>query len=297
MLCSMNLHHLKVFLAVAEAGSISAGAEQLHISQPAVTREIRDLEASVGIQLFDRQTRGVSLTEAGERLRDYARRIFALEQAAERDLQTFVNIQHGELLIGASATLGTYWLPPLLSRFRQQHGHIFISLEVTNTQQVLEQLESGKIQLGFIEGECHDQRVAKQLLARDELLPVVAPQHPLAQKSEPISVHELQQYPLYLREQGSGARLSIETAYANAGLSAHAQMAIGSTEAIKHLLNDALGTAWLSQRVVENELKNGRLVRLNIADLHIERELHALWRGDMSLSPAPAAFLAMCAGA
>lgn len=296
MLWRMNLHHLKVFLAVAEAGSISAGAEKLHISQPAVTREIRDLEASISIKLFDRQSRGVRLTEAGERLRDYARRIFALEQAAERDLQTFVNIQQGELLLGASATLGTYWLPPLLSRFRQQHSQIFISLEVTNTQQVLEQLESGRIQLGFIEGECHDPGVAKQLLARDALLPVVAPQHPLAQHRQPISAHELQQYPLYLREQGSGARLSIETAYAQVGITAQAQMAIGSTEAIKHLLKDALGVAWLSQRVVDNELQTGHLVRLQVADLQIERELHALWRGDISLSPAPAAFLAMCAG-
>src|SRR5690606_5723447 len=132
----MNLHHLKVFLAVAEAGSISSGAESLHISQPAVTREIRELEASLGLPLFDRHPRGVKPTEGGRRLLQFAERIFALEQAAERDLRDLAGLGHGELILGASATLGAYWLPPLLNRFRERHPGVFVGLQMSNTREV-----------------------------------------------------------------------------------------------------------------------------------------------------------------
>jgi len=207
----MNLHHLKVFLAVADAGSISAGAERLHISQPAVTREIRDLEASLDLRLFDRQPRGVRLTEGGLRLHDYARRIFALERAAERDLRDFAQLEQGELHLGASATLGAYLLPPLLTRFRALHPQIFVSLEVSNTDVVTRQLDEGRISLGFVEGSFAQADYAHRLLARDALLPVASPLHPLA-RAERLQASDLQAYPLYMRESGSGARASIEQA-------------------------------------------------------------------------------------
>jgi DNA-binding transcriptional LysR family regulator len=287
----VNLHHLKVFLAVAEAGSISAGAARLHISQPAVTREIRDLEASLELRLFDRQARGVRLTEGGRRLHDYARRIFALEQAAERDLRDFAQLEQGELHLGASATLGAYLLPPLINRFRALHPQIFVGLEVSNTEAVTRQLDEGRISLGFVEGPFARADYDHRLLARDALLPVVAPRHPLA-RGERLQAADLQAYPLYMREPGSGARASVEQAYRAHGLEPSAGMAIGSTEALKRLLADGQGIAWLSQRVVERELASGELRRLAVADLQIERELHVLWRPGASLSPAPAAFLA-----
>lgn len=288
----MNLHHLKVFLAVAEAGSISAGAERLHISQPAVTREIRDLEASLDLRLFDRLPRGVQLTEGGLRLLDYAQRIFSLERAAERDLRDFAQLEQGELHLGASATLGSYLLPPLLTRFRALHPQIFVSLEVSNTDVVTRQLDEGRISLGFVEGPFVRTDYAHRLLARDALLPVVAPHHPLA-ASQTLSAEKLQNYPLYMREPGSGARVSVEQAYRVHGLEPRAGMAIGSTEALKRLLADGQGIAWLSQRVVERELASGELRHLPVQDLQIERELHVLWRLGASLSPAPAAFLAL----
>jgi DNA-binding transcriptional LysR family regulator len=289
----MNLHHLKVFLAVAEAGSISAGAQRLHISQPAVTREIRELEANFGLQLFERQPRGVQLTEGGERLQHYARRIFALELAAERELKDFAQLETGELHLGASATLGAYMLPPLLRRFRQQHPRLFINLDVSNTGQVTQQLDDGLISLGFVEGQFAQDQYEHRLLARDALLPVVAPHHPLA-AAKRLRASDLHDYPLYMREPGSGARHSIEQAYQAHGLEAQAQMAIGSTEALKRLLVDGQGIAWLSQRIVEQELASASLVRLPITDLQIERELYVLWRLGASLSPAPASFLALC---
>ncbi len=205
----MNLHHLKVFYAVARAGSISAGAERLHISQPAVTREIRDLENNLELPLFDRKPRGVTLTEGGQRLLDYAQRIFSLELAAERDLRDFAHLELGELHLGASATLGAYLLPPLITAFRAQHPSILINLEVSNTREVTRQLDEGRIALGFVEGHFQRANYGHRLLARDALLPVVAPHHPLA-GSAPLAAGQLQAFPLYLREPGSGTRASVE---------------------------------------------------------------------------------------
>lgn len=288
----MNLHHLRVFLAVAESGGIGAGAARLHISQPAVTREIRELEASVGVALFDRHPRGVSLTEGGRRLLHYAQRIFALEQAAEGELRGFANLSQGELQLGASATLGAYLLPALLNRFRERHPQVFVSLQISNTGEVAEQLDDGRIALGFVEGEFARERYASRLLARDALLPVVGPRHPLAGRRD-LEMHELAEHALYLREPGSGARASVEQAYRAHGLEAQPHMVIGGTEALKRLIADGHGIAWLSQLVVEDELASGRLRRLDVAERQILRELHVLWRQDCQLSPAPAAFLAL----
>lgn len=288
----MNLHHLKVFLAVAQAGSVSRGAETLHISQPAVTREIRELEASLGLALFDRHPRGVTPTEGGQRLLQFAERIFALEQAAERDLRDLAGLGHGELILGASATLGAYWLPPLLNRFREQHPGVFVSLQMSNTQEVLQQLDDATISLGFVEGPFPVADYAHHLLARDQLLPVAGPAHPLAGR-QGLYMAELQTHELYLREAGSGARASIEQAYRSHGLEARAAMIGGGTEPLKRLIAGGRGIAWLSQLVVEEELADGRLVQLDVRDLHIERDLHVLWRQGSRLNPAPAALLQM----
>lgn len=288
----MNLHHLKVFLAVAQAGSVSRGAETLHISQPAVTREIRDLEASLGLALFDRHPRGVTPTEGGQRLLQFAERIFALEQAAERDLRDLAGLGHGELSLGASATLGAYWLPPLLNSFRERHPGVFVSLQMSNTREVLQQLDDALISLGFVEGPFPAEDYAHHLLARDQLLPVVGPAHPLAGRQS-LRLAELQAHELYLREPGSGARASIEQAYRTRGMEAHAAMIGGGTEPLKRLIAGGRGIAWLSQLVVEEELADGRLVQLDVRDLQIERELHVLWRPGSRLNPAPAAFLQM----
>lgn len=288
----MNLHHLKVFLAVARAGSVSGGAQALHISQPAVTREIRDLESSLGLPLFDRHPRGVTTTEGGQRLLQFAERIFALEQAAERDLRDLAGLGHGELLLGASATLGVYWLPPLLNRFRERHPGVFVSLQMSNTREVLKQLDDALISLGFVEGPFPAEDYAHHLLARDRLLPVVGPAHPLARRRD-LRMAELQEHELYLREVGSGARASIEQAYRRHGLEARAAMVGGGTEPLKRLIVGGRGIAWLSQLVVGEELANGRLVQLEVRDLQIERDLHVLWRRGSRLNPAPAALLSL----
>lgn len=286
----MNLHHLKVFLAIAETGSISAGAARLFISQPAVTREIRELEARLNLRLFDRQSRGVSLTAAGQRLLPYAERIFALEQAAERDLHAFANLSCGELALGASATLGSYLLPGLIAGFHQQHPQLQLSLLIGNTADSLRQLERNEITLAFIEGPFDREQFSHRLLGADALLPVASPQHPLAGRSQ-LSPAELVATPLLIREQGSGTRTTLEQAYQALGLEPCIAMALGNSEALKRSLLNGQAIAWISELAVQEELRSGQLCCLAVSGLSISRDLHAVWQREHSLSPAADALL------
>lgn len=286
----MNLHHLKVFLAIAQTGSISAGAARLLISQPAVTREIRELEARLQLQLFDRQSRGVSLTAAGQRLLPYAERIFALELAAERDLAEFASLGSGDLQIGASVTLGSYLLPALIARFQQAHPGLQISLEIGNTAENLEQLQRSEISLSFIEGPFNAEHYNYRLLGSDALLPVASALHPLAAKSQ-ISAAELAAAPLFIREQGSGTRSTLEQAYQALDLQPRIALALGNSEALKRSLQDGYGVAWISELAVQAELRSGELVHLPVSGLSMRRDLHAVWRREHSLSPAASALL------
>lgn len=286
----MNLHHLKVFLAIAQTGSISAGAARLFISQPAVTREIRELEARLQLRLFDRQSRGVSLTAAGQRLLPYAERIFALEQAAERDLQAFANLSCGELQLGASATLGSYLLPPLIANFHQQYPQLQLSLQIGNTAASLQQLQNNETTLAFIEGPFEREHFNHRHLGTDALLPVASPHHPLAGCSE-VSPAELATAPLLIRELGSGTRASLEQAYQARGLQPCIGMALGNSEALKRSLVAGQAIAWISELAVQEELRNGQLCCLAVTDMRINRDLHAVWRREYSLSPAAEALL------
>jgi DNA-binding transcriptional LysR family regulator len=286
----MNLHHLKVFLAIAQTGSISAGAARLFISQPAVTREIRELEARLRLPLFDRQSRGVTLTAAGQRLLPYAERIFALEQAAERDLQAFANLDCGELHLGASATLGSYLLPALIADFHQQHPELHMSLQIDNTAACLQQLERNTITLAFIEGPFDPEQVNHRHLGTDALLPVASPRHPLARQTT-VSPEELASAALLIREHGSGTRASLEQAYQALGLTPRIAMALGNSEALKRSLLAGQAVAWISELALQEELRSGQLCRLPVSGLQISRDLHAVWRREHSLSPAASALL------
>ena len=286
----MNLHHLKVFLAIAQTGSISAGATRLLISQPAVTREIRELEARLQLPLFDRQSRGVSLTAAGQRLLPYAEQIFALELAAERDLAEFASLGSGELRLGASVTLGSYLLPALIARFQQTYPGLQISLQIGNTAENLEQLQRSEISLSFIEGPFAAERFNYCRLGSDALLPVASPLHPLAAEPQ-ISASALAALPLFVREQGSGTRATLEQAYQALGLQPRIALALGNGEALKRSLQGGHGVAWISELAVQAELRSGQLVHLPVNDLSMRRDLHAVWRREHSLSPAASTLL------
>src|SRR6516162_7621516 len=149
---SMNLNHLAVFHAVAQTGSMTLGAVRLDISQPAVSKQVQDLERALGVHLFDRVGRRVHLSQAGEILADYARRLFALAHEAQRAMADVRGVGRGRLAIGASTTIGTYLLPGVVAEFWRRHPKIELLVEIENTEQVHRRLAGLELDIGLTEG-------------------------------------------------------------------------------------------------------------------------------------------------
>ncbi|MBN3725020.1 LysR family transcriptional regulator [Burkholderia sp. Ac-20379] len=289
----MNFTHLLAFYEVARAGSVSAGAERLRVSQPAVTREIRELEARLGIVLFDRLPRGVALTEAGRVLFDHAARIFALADAAQAELHEMAGLGAGQLKLGASNTLGVYWAPDLVSRFHAQFPRVAVELAVANTEQVEAGLRALRFALGFVEGPFDAAVFDARPIGADEIAVVAAANHPLAGKRLDPAV--LADRAVILREPGSGTRAIVEEAYAKLGLPIVPRMSVGDTEAIKRMLLAQPALAYLSVLSVRDEIARGDLRIVQVDAPRIERALHMVWLKGRSLSPAVQALMALVA--
>lgn len=285
----INFTHLQAFYEVALAGSISAGAERLHVSQPAVTREIKALEAHLGVVLFDRLPRGVLLTAAGELLQSYAAQIFALARAADADLKELAGLEGGALHISASATVGVYLVPEHLAYFNSRFPNVQVELDVGNTRTVEQALIARDAAVGFIEGPYDDAIFEAHVVGADDIVAVVAPSHPLAGRC--VKAQALTEEVMVLRESGSGTRAVVEQAFASIGLTIRPRMSVGSTEAIKRMLANGLAIAYLSSLSVRDELQRGELLALEVDDLHIERPLTMIWLKGRAFSPSAQAFI------
>jgi len=286
----MNRNHLALFHAVAEAGSITAGAERLRISQPAVSKQISELESVLGVQLFDRLPRGVRLTDAGLALADYARRMTLLEDDAERAIAELCGLKRGRLAIGASTTIGAYLLPQALVRFHQVYPKIELHLKIANTQVIQSALMDGTLEVGFTEGRIVSDALETTVFQQDELVAIAPVGYALLSKKR-VTARELCKEPFIMREQGSGTRQVVEAALGAKGISVTPVMSIGSTEAIKRAVIAGVGVAIVSRLTVSMELKSRLLGIVALNDLRINRPLHRQKLRERSVSTPVKEFL------
>jgi len=288
----MNLHHLAVFHAVAESGSISAAAERLHISQPAISRQVREFEDTLDTVLFDRLPRGMRPTAAGETLAGYARRIFALEGQAETAMADLREMRSGHLSVGASTTIGNYLLPRVLAALARDYPGIRVTLEVGNTDDIQAQLLDDRLDVGLTEGLVESDELRVEVFLRDQLV-VVAGAGTDPRPEQPYTIEELGALPWITREHGSGTRAVLERVLADRGLAPREVMALASTEAIKGAVAAGAGIAVVSSLTVAAELQRGDLVELATKDFPRRRPLHLLQRHDRRPSHAGSAFLGL----
>jgi DNA-binding transcriptional LysR family regulator len=288
----LNLKHLAIFHAVAQAGSVSGGAQRLHISQSAVSKQLGELEAALELALFERLPRGVRPTEAGRTLLDYAQRLFALESEAERAMAELKQLGRGRIAIGASRTIGTYMLPPVLARFHRLHPRIELSLQVENTKAIEAKLVAGEIDIGFAEGLPSSEHLDYAVFARDDLVLVAAPDHPAALRA-PLSLAVLAGEELLMHEDGSGTRAVTEAALAEKKLRLRPVMVLASSEAIKQTVATGAGLAFLSSAAIRNEVEAGTLVVLKVRGLNIHRPLYRMQPKKARLGPSLRAFLGL----
>jgi len=288
----VNRNHLALFHAVALAGSISKGAAAVRVSQPAVSKQIADLERSLGVRLLNRLPRGCALTDAGKILAGYAQRMKTMELDAKRAIEEFRGLQHGRLALGASLTIGSYVLPGVLGEFKRKHPAIELQIEVANTHFVESALLGGTIELGLTEGPLDSDELDSEVFFEDELVAIAQPGHPLLNRKS-VSAREMVREPIILREEGSGTRSVIERALRRRGLRFKTALTLASPEAIKNAVAAGMGIAIVPRLIIGMELKAGSLGVIPVRDLVIQRPLHMQRLKGRSPSPAIEKFIEM----
>ncbi len=299
----LNRNHLALFRAVAEAGGFSRAAEVIHVSQPAISMQVAELEESLGTPLFDRLPRGVRLTEAGQTLFSYARRIATLEEEAERAMRELRGLERGRLALGASTTIGSYLLPTVLGAFRARYPAIELGLTIANTEEIKTRLLDRTLDLGLTEGAPPEgENLSTRVFSEDELIVVAPPGHPFAAKAagkerpKPITVGQLCAQPHIVRELGSGTREVVDRALSPHGVRIeNVALTLSTTEAIKRAVAAGLGLAVVSRLCVGLELESGLLAEVPVRGLKLRRPLHELTLRGWQPSPSVQAFTALLA--
>lgn len=293
----MTLDQLRVFVAVAERQHMTRAAEALHIAQSAASAAVAALEASHGIQLFHRVGRGIELTEAGQHFLAEARAVLARADAAELALAELGGLVRGVLSVQASQTIAGYWLPRHLVAFRRAHPGIEIRLAIGNTAQVATAVHEGRAELGFVEGAVEDGLLHSTTVATDQLVLVVAPDHPWACSPRLTLRQAAEQGDWVLREPGSGTRSAFEAALAAAGVPPgrlRVALELPSNEAVRAAVEAGMGATPISASVAVPSLEAGLLRQVKLA--LPERAFHVLRHHERSPSRAAAALLALIAG-
>ncbi len=289
----MTLRQLEVFLAVASARSFRRAAEQLRLSQPALSQHVRELEAELGSRLFDRLARSVHVTDAGQVLQEHAARVFTTLSDARRAIGELQGLQRGALTVGASSTPGIYVLPPILASFRRRYPGIALTLRLGNSEHVERLIRQSEVDLGLVGG--HGLAPGEECLAAglvDELVLVVPPDHPWA-TGRALPPARLAGATLLFREMGSATRQVTERALRAAGIDYQVGMVFEHTEAIKQAVMAGLGVAFLSVHAVRGEVATGRLRALRLRGLRVVRHFHVIHNEARSLSASARAFMAL----
>lgn len=271
---------LQVFATVARRLSFTKAAAELHITQPAVTKHISELEKQLGCALFLRQGSRIALTEKGEELLRHALRILSLYRELNEAFPTDSASFCGTLRIGASTTISQYLLPPLLARFNRRYPLISITLLNGNSRQIEERLAAGELDFGLIEGDSVHPALRYELFAKDEIVLVTGTKNEAFRKEE-VSLEELKQLPLLIREEGSGTLTVIDHALGKRGLSRREltiRMQLGSSESIKRYLFRSDAFAFISVTAVADELANGKLRVIEVPQMEIHRTFRFVTR-------------------
>ena len=277
-------YRLKVFYAVANRLSFTKAANELNISQPAVTKHIKEIENQLNTKLFDRKGTTIQLTESGKILFVYAEKSRQLYRDLEFAISQLNKQEKGKLKIGASTTIAQYILPEILAKFNSYYKDINIELVTHNSEDIATLLKIGKIDLGIVEGESKSSYFDYQKFKKDEIVLVCKTDHPLVNKN--FKIKDLYDIDLIVREQGSGTQEFIQNQLKKSGID-HQKlnniMQLGSSESIKNYLLHSEAMAFLSISTILPELKNNQLSVIDIKNFSIIRDFNFITlKGEQS---------------
>lgn len=255
---------LQVFHTVAKVMSFTKAAETLHMTQPAVTFQVKQLEDFFNTRLFDRTHNKITLTDAGKVVYDYSDQILELYEKMNSDVREMTGEVTGTLVIGASTTIAEYMLPSLLGAFKKQYDDVNIRLQVGNTDAIVSMVENNMIDLGLVEAPVHNKNLEVDVCRIDEMQLICPKSHPLAKRNK-VTVEDFRKYGYITREEGSGSRTVIDSYIREQGLTysdLKVVMELGSPEAIKMAVESDVGIAIVSRSTLAKELKLDTLVAI-----------------------------------
>ena len=283
-----TFRQLATFHAVARLGSVSKAAEEIHLTQPAVSIQLGILEDSAGTPLLQRSARGVKLTEAGELLAGYAERILELWREAGDAMAMHCGDIAGLLRVGA-VTTAEYLLPPLLLEFVREHPQVKVKLQVGNRSEVMRQLASQEIDLAIMGRPPMELKTVSAAFAKHPMAFIAAPSHPLMAARD-LDLQAINRANLLVRERGSGTRTTVEQMFKDAGRVLDIGSEMASNEAIKQMCVSGFGVAFLSLHACVLELQTGLLALLPMAGNPIERDWYVMHLAGRPLPSTAAAF-------
>lgn len=287
----MTLRHLKIYVAVCQESSITKGAKKMFLSQPTVSLAIAELEKHYGIQLFDRISKRIYITDAGRRLLQYAQHITSVFDEMETSLLDWDN--SGTLRIGTSITIGNRLLPSLLGRFAQLKPQVKTYVMIDNSQMIEQGILENKIDIGLIEGVTHSPFLHREDFLDDELVLVCSPRHSWAQRPH-IDIGELSGQPLLMRERGSGAREVLESVLKLHETEVEPAWESISTQAIIQGVYHNMGVAVLPFLLVEEDVRAGRLHQIAIENLSIKRKFSIITHKNKYVTDPALQFRLLC---
>ena len=288
-----ELPHLATFAAVAERGSFTAAAADLGVTQAAVSQRIAVLEKELHVSLFDRRAGRISLTDAGQRLYQYARQILDLHGQARTEIGGFQPTVAGDLPLAASSVPGECFLPALLSAFHEKYPGVHVRATVGDSGSVMQDIEKGRATLGLVGQEAEKPSLEFRPIGSDTLVLVVAPGHRWAARKR-IPLKALTGESLIIREPGSGSRSALEKSLERAGTSLaglNITLELGSNAAIKDSVKRGLGVAFLSRLAIQREIDADELRAVTVSGLSLSRHFYLVYHRRRPLSPAASVFL------
>ena len=288
----MNLTWLQTFILIVDKKSLTKAARALHLTQPAVSKQLNSLEKYYGTSLLNRTSRYVEVTEAGKMVYEYSQQILSKINESLANVQALEKDLHGSLLLGASTIPGEYILPAALGRFQALHPRVKAKLEIADSTEIGQMILDGKIEAGMIGVTLESPVLRQEYIFKDELVVIASRQHPLINEKS-ITLEDFLEEPVIVREAGSGTRLVIENKLMDSGIAPEKlkiRLELGSTEAVVNAVAAGLGISLVSRFAVKNRINAGEIAELHIEDLPLERGLYFITRRDQVLSPLVEAF-------
>lgn len=288
----MTIRHLKIFLSVCDNGcNTTKAAEELHMTQPAVSLAIRELEQYYGVVLFDRIGRRLKITEAGQRLGEYSSHILSLFDDMEMGMRNWDSF--GILRVGSSITIGSQFLPNYVKAFYNRFPGTEVRVTVGPSEQLEQKLLNNELDFALIEGASHISSFISEEFMEDHLT-VICPARGSFRQGQQISIEEFRRQKFLLRERGSGTRETFERAIEEAGFSVSPIWEAMSTTALVNAVINGLGIAVLPHRMVIGPLKRGLVASVSVKGLNFRRKFHIIYHKEKFLTSSAKAFIDLC---